>query len=113
MHARLEIGVGLIRFFLRDVLTTYQTVGEQLTGGGVLVYMVVHHRLGVAGLITFVVPHPPVTDHVDDHILFECLTEGQGQPAHSEACFGIVAVDVEDGGLHHLGHIGAVHTGTC
>jgi hypothetical protein len=51
----------------------------------------------------------PIADHVDDDILVECLTEPEGESGCPGAGLRVIAVDVEDRGLDHLGHIGRIH----
>ena len=71
----------------------------------------VHARLRERGLVGLVVAVPPVADHVDDDVLAEGLPELEREPHHPDARFGVVAVDVEDGRLDHLGDVGRVDGG--
>jgi len=68
----------------------------------------VHERLRVRRLVGLVVAPPPVAEEVDDDILREALPEGEGEPAGPDDGLGVVAVHVEDGRLHRLGHVGGV-----
>ncbi len=74
--------------------------------------LLVHERLRVAGVVRLIVTVPPVADHVDDDILLEPLPVIEGDLGGAEAGFRIVAVDVEDGRLHHSRHIGGIRGGT-
>ncbi len=49
-----------------------------------------------------------VAHEIDDNILLELLPVIQRETGNEEGRFGIVAVDMEDGRLDHLGNIAAV-----
>ena len=54
----------------------------------------------------------PVANHVDDHILIEGHPIFHCQAGDEQYRFGIIAVDVKNRGLHHLGHVGAIERRT-
>ena len=54
---------------------------------------------------------PAVAEHVDDDRLLELLAELGGDLGDVHHGLGVVAVDVEDRRLHHLGHVRAVGRG--
>ena len=70
--------------------------------------LAVHQRLGERRLVPLVVAVPAVADHVDDDVLAERLAEVERQLADVDDRLGVLAVDVEDRHLDHLGDVGAV-----
>jgi hypothetical protein len=80
----------------------------ELRHRGVALDLRVHERLGVARLVALVVTPAPVTDEVDDDVLLEALPVLVGEGGHVHHGLGVVAVHVQDGGLHHLGDVRAV-----
>ena len=52
---------------------------------------------------------PTVADNVEHDVLAEGLPILDGERARADHRLDVVAVDVEDGGAHRLGHVGAVH----
>ncbi len=103
-----EVPQDLLRFGDGDVAAPNQRLGVQLSDAAVLLDELVEQRLGEAGIVLLVVPVAPVADHVDDDVLVERLPEGEGQASDPDARLGIVAVDMEDRRLDHLGHVGGV-----
>jgi hypothetical protein len=91
-----------------SVAALHQGLDVELAHAAPLGDGLVHQRLGVAGVVAFVVAVAAVADHVDDHVLVEPLAVLEGQLGHPHAGLGVVAVHVEDGRLHRLGHIAAV-----
>ena len=65
----------------------------------------VKQGLGETGIVLLVVAETPVANHVNHDVFVERLTEGERQAGHAHARLRIVAVDVEDRRLHHLGDI--------
>ena len=63
------------------------------------------------GLVALVVPVAPVAPHVDHHVLAEALAELGGDAADMDYRLDVVAVDVEDRRLRHLGDLGRVARG--
>ena len=72
----------------------------------------VEGRLGERRLVGLVVTAAPEAIHVDDDIPLELAAEVHGQIDHLCDRFGILAVDVEDGDLEHLRHVGGIGAGT-
>ena len=103
-----EVSQDLLGLGDGDVAPPDQRLGVELADAAVFLDQLVEQRLGEAGIVLLVVAVAPVADQVDDDVLVERLAEGEGQPAHPDAGLGIVAVDVEDRGLDHLGHVGGV-----
>ena len=112
LHHRLELGDRRVRFFLGDVFAAGEVAGVELAYRRAIVDHVVHEWLGVTGLIAFVVTVFAVTDHVDHNVALERVAVLEGELANAEACFGVIAVHVEDRGLNGLGHVGAIGRGT-
>jgi hypothetical protein len=88
-----------------------QTFHIPLAQGGMFANGAIHERLGNGGFVGLVVTLAPVAHHVDDHVLAEGHAEIQRQSRHEHHRLGIVAVHVEDGRLHHLGHVRAIEGG--
>jgi hypothetical protein len=114
-HALLD-RVAIILHHRIGVLLGEDAVGDQAVGidgprGRVSADLFVHHRLGHRGLVRLVVTETPVTDQVDDDVLVELVAEVQRHARDEDDRLRIVAVDVEDRRLNHLGHIGAVERG--
>ena len=68
----------------------------------------VHQRLGERGLVALVVPEATVAEHVDDDRALELLPKLGGDFGRVHHRLGIVAVDVENRRLDHLGDIGRI-----
>ena len=71
----------------------------------------VHQWLGEGRLVALVVAVPAVAEHVDDHRLLELLPELGRHLGGEHHGFRIVAVDVEDRRLDHLGDVGGERRG--
>ena len=108
LQAGREVVERLLGLLEGDVAPAHQRLGVELAHRALGVDELVHQGLGVARVVPLVVAVAPVADHVDDHVLVERLAEAEGQPGRPHAGLGVVAVDVEDRGLHHLGHVGRV-----
>ena len=59
-------------------------------------------------LVALVVAEAAIAVHVDDHVALERLAELDGELARRDDGLGIVAVDVEDRRLDHLGDVGRI-----
>ena len=112
LQLSLEIVEGLLGFFQRDVAATHEGLDVQLANAALLGDGLVHERLRVAGVVAFVVSVAAVAHHVDHDVLVESLAVFPGQAGHPHARLGVVTVHVEDGSLHHLGHVAAVQRRT-
>ena len=71
----------------------------------------VHGRLGEGRLVALVVAEAPVAEHVDDDRLVEFHPEFGRDLGRVDHRFRVVAVDVEDRRLDHLGHVGGIRRG--
>ena len=85
-----------------------ETLGIKRPASRMLVDLLVHQRLGNHRFVGFVVALPPEADQVDEHILVKLLAELGRHFDREQTSFGIVAVDVENGRLDHLGYVGAI-----
>ena len=63
---------------------------------------------GEGRLVAFVVPVAAVAVEIDDHVAPELLAEFEGELRGEEDFERVVAVDVENRGLDHFGHVGRV-----
>ena len=95
-------------FLAGELAGHHELLGVQLADADPILDLLVHDRLGEAGLIALVVPVTPVADHVDDHILAERRPEVERQLGDGDHGLRVLAVDVEDRHLDHLGDVGAV-----
>ena len=68
----------------------------------------VHQRLRVTGFVRLVVAELSESHHVQHHVFIELLTVIKRDSQRPVSCFGIVAVDMEDGQLRHAGHVSRV-----
>ena len=68
----------------------------------------IENRLRVAGIVALVMAVPAIAEHVDHDVFLERLAIVVGHLRHANAGFRIVAIDVEDGRLHHASHIGGI-----
>ena len=85
-----------------------QTVGIEFARARVLVDFFIHQRLREHGRILLVVAKLTETHDVNDHVFVESGAVVHG-PLHTQGNgFGVVAIDVQHGRVHHLDHIGAV-----
>ena len=73
--------------------------------------LLVHQRLGERRLVAFVVAEAAVAEHVDDHRLLEFHPVLGRDLRRVDHRFRIVAVDVEDQRLDHLGDVGRIGRG--
>ena len=60
------------------------------------------------GLVALVVSVSPVAPHLNHHIGAKFLPVRQRQSGREHTRFGIISIDVQDWGFHHLGQVGAV-----
>ncbi len=98
----------LVGLFARD-LVEFEQVFEVAFADALAVFDgLVEQRLGEARLVAFVVAAPPVAVHVDEHVAFERIAEVHRQADDLGDGLGVLAVDVEDRALEHLGDIGGV-----
>jgi len=67
--------------------------------------LAIKNRLGVAGVVGFIMAVAAVAEHVDDHVALEPLPVIVSHLSHSDTRFRVVPVDVEDGSLHHAGDV--------
>ena len=73
----------------------------------------IHQRLGEGRIVTLVVAEAAVAEHVHHHILVEFLPELRRHLGGEDHRFRIVAVDVEDRGLDHQGHVRRIGRGAA
>ena len=72
----------------------------------------VHNRLGEHGLIDLIMPMFPVPNQINYDILVERSPVLGGDAAHVNDSFGIISVDMENGGVDHATHVSAVRRGS-
>ena len=68
----------------------------------------IEQRLGERRLVGFVVAQPPIAVEIDEHVAREAPPEVHRQLHRAIHGVGVVAVDVEDGRVDHLGDVGGV-----
>ena len=112
MTAPLQGAAVLLRHVRRlgggDDLLADQLLDIQIPSGRQLAYLGVHQGLRLHRLLGLVVPPAAVADDVYDQILAEPHAVVRRQPRREDHGLGIIAVDMQDGRLHHLGDLGAV-----
>ena len=91
---------------------SHQTPAVDFDHRRVLADPLVHDRLGECRLVGLVVAEAAIAEHVDDHRFAEFLPELGGDLGREHHRFGIVAVDVEDRRLDHLGHVARIGRGS-
>ena len=89
----------------------HQPFGVEHGHGRMIFNLAVQDGLGIARVVAFVVAVAAVADHIDDHVFLEPLAIIEGDLRHADGGFGIVAIDVEDGGLHAARYIRGVGCG--
>ena len=87
-----------------------QALGDQLVGIDLhrrlmRADVAIHDRLREGRLVAFIVAEAAVAEHVDDHRLVELHAEFGGDLGRVDDRLRVVAVDVEDRRLDHLGHV--------
>ncbi len=113
---RLELGieaVAPIGFHFLDVGRRHHALADELVAvdlqrGRMLGDRLVHQRLGERRLVALVVAVPAIAEHVDDDRLLKLLPEFGRHLGGEHHGFRIVAVDVEDRRLDHLGDVGRI-----
>ena len=101
-------GVVVIGEGEKDHALADQPVGVDLQGAGVVRDRLVHQRLRERGLVPLVVAVAPIAEHVDHDRLLEFLPKFGRDLGREHDGLRIVAVDVEDRRLDHLGDIGRI-----
>ena len=102
------VGLHLFEFAFGDQAFGDQALAIELRRRLVGADDLVHHRLGERRLVAFVVAEAAIAEHVDDDRLVELLPEFGGDLGGVDHRFRIVAVDVEDRRLDHLGDVGRI-----
>ena len=85
-----------------------ELLGVELADADPILDLLVHERLGERRLVALVVAVAAVAEHVDHDVLAERLAEVERQLGDVDDGLRILAVDVEDRHLDHLGDVGAV-----
>ena len=85
-----------------------QLLGVERGHRGMLTNLLVHEGLGVARLVALVVAVAAEAHQIHHHVALKLLAVLGGQPHDVHAGLRVVAVDVEDGDVEHLGHRRAV-----
>ena len=92
----------------RQHSSIHQAIAINLPGRGMLLDLLIHQRLGCRGLIRLVMTITTIADQINHHVTMEGVAKLQRQLGHQDHCIRIIAVDVKDGRLNHLGNIGTV-----
>ena len=111
VKARAPVGAHLVDFALGDDAFADQLFGIDLQRRLVRADLLVHQRLGEAGLIALVMAVTTVAEHVDDYGLVEPLTELDRDLGGIDHRLGIIAINMDDRRLDHLRHIGGIGRG--
>ena len=108
IEAAAPVGLHLLDFALGDHAFADEPVGVDFQRAGMVGDGLVHPRLGERGLVALVVAVAPVAEHVDHDRLLEFLPEFGRDLGREHDRLRIVAVDVEDRRLDHLGDVGGI-----
>ena len=108
LQLALEIIERLFGFFKRDITATDQRFDIQLTNTSLFSNGLVHERLRVTGVVTFVMAMAAVADHVDHNVFMETLTIFPSETSHANTSFGIVGIHMENWCLNGLSNVAAI-----
>ena len=73
----------------------------------------IHRRLRIGGLISFVVTVAAIAHQIDHDVAMEFLAIQHREPHRSQARLGIIRIDVDDGHIKALGQIAGVVGGAA
>jgi hypothetical protein len=96
---------------LVDHAFAHQPLAVERADRRVLPDLGIHERLGEARLVALIVAEAAVAPHVDDDVALEALAELHRHLGDEGDRLRIVAVDVEDRRLDHLGHVRRIGRG--
>ena len=103
----------LLCYFEADVAALHQFFYVHLANASLLCNGLVHERLCVARIITFVVTVQAVTNHVDHYVFVELLTVFECKTCNTSTCLWVISVHVEDRRLHSFCNICCILRRTC
>ncbi len=101
-----------VRFVDRNLAQEQQAIEIALANGRLLVDLLVQEGLRERRLVPLVMSATAVAVHVEHDITLEALAEIHGQVHHLGDALRILAVDVKNRDLQHLGHVGRIRTRT-
>jgi len=112
----LKVGSGCVHDGLEfRLLNTFsnELVSVLVSSRDHAVYDLVHEGLGETGVIKLVMTHLSVSNHINDHVLVECLAVLSSEFESFSNVFHAVSVDVENRGVNALSNVGSVDTGSA
>ena len=109
----MELLLNLVVFSLSDITTTDERLRVKGSHRPLRLDEVVHERLRHGRVVALVVSATTVTDEVDHNIVLKRLTIPNGKFGNADDGFGVVAVDVENRGLHRFRDVGGVEGCPC
>src|SRR5262245_62009103 len=68
----------------------------------------VQDRLRITGVVAFIMTMAAIAEHIDHHVLLELLTKIEGDSRYPDRRLRIVAIDMEDRGLHPSGNVSGI-----
>src|SRR5690606_4978087 len=86
----------------------YQLIRIKRTRGRFLADHLVHHWLSCSWLIRFVMTTTTVTEHVDDYVFTESMTEVMCELSNKQYSFRIITIYMEDRRLNHFRDVSTV-----
>ena len=98
----------VISLFLGNDFVIHEALGIQRAGGWQAADYFIHQRLGDGRFVCFVVSLAAIAEQVNDDILMKPLAKIQRHLCREYDCFGIIAVNMENRRVHHLGDIAAI-----
>ncbi len=99
------LGLGFAERPFIDQAPSVDLARRRVAGDGAI-----HDRLRERRLVRLVVTMPPITEHVDDDILLEAVTELGGESRDMHDRLGIVAVHMKNRRLDNFCDIGGIGT---
>ena len=101
----------IIDVFLSHYTSLQKLFGEDLITGGMILDLVVHNGLSKVGLILFIVAESSISDNIDEKVLVELLSEGDGNLHALVQNVRHISVHVNNGSIDDLGDFGTVVRG--
>ncbi len=98
----------LLNVVLGQHALAYQTIGIDITRRGMFGDDVVHQRLSAGRLVSFVVATTTVTNQIDHDVTLELHAVVDRQLGDKQHRFRIIAINVKDRRLNHLGDVGTI-----
>ena len=110
-HAFPKVFPDVLLLLFRQFPALPERRSVQGCGGGARLNPLGLHGRGEGGLVRFIVAQTAVTVHVQNDVPSEFLAELEREVRRPHQVFRAFSVDMQDGGLEHLGHVRGVAGG--